>query len=354
MYTLKEFKEKFDPILSEFLENRINEFSKNTSDPFIKDFVAYSKTLTMSGGKRLRPYIAYVMYTASGGTDTENAIRLFISFEIFHMFALIHDDIMDKQNKRHGVDTIHAYVLQKLKEDKRIGDIENVAKAQGILMGSLFFSWAMEIFLDNKSFPQENIAKAHDYFYKMVDEVCMGQIMDIDTTSRETTEEKLVNDKTMLKTARYTFVRPMQIGAHLADANNNLDDYSEKLGTMLGIAFQLQDDLLDIIGDTKILEKNILRDVSDNQHTFFTNFVFKNGTDEQKEKLSKYLGTELGSDEQKEVIDIFINSGSIDAGKKTIMENLEEAKKVINKSELSKDYKNTSLDLVKLMENRQS
>ena len=354
MYDLKEFKNKFDPILENFLENRINEFLENTSDPFIKDFVSYSKTLTLAGGKRLRPYIAYVMYVSLGGEDVENAIKLFLSFEIFHMFALMHDDIMDKQNKRHGVDTIHSYVLQKLKEDKRIGDIENVARAQGILLGSLFFSWAMEIFLDNKSFPKENISKAHDYFYKMVDEVCLGQIMDIDTTSREKVDENLIEEKTRLKTSRYTFVRPMQIGAHLANPTNDLDSYCEKLGTKLGIAFQLQDDLLDIIGDTKVLEKNILRDISDNQHTFFTNYVFSKGTNEQKEKLVNFLGNELTENEQKEVIEIFVNSGAIDAGKKTIMENLEQSKNIIKNSGLSEEYKNACLDLVKTMENRQS
>lgn len=354
MYSLSEFKDKFDPILEEFLENRINEFSQNTSDSFIKDFVSYSKILTLSGGKRLRPYIAYVMYIANGGKDIENAIKLFISFEIFHVFALMHDDVMDKQNKRHGVDTIHAYILQKLKEDKRIGDIENVSKAQGILLGDLFFSWALEIFLDNKGFAKENISKAHDYFYKMIDEVCLGQIMDIDTTSRQIAGEELINEKTRLKTSRYTFVRPMQIGAHLANPNNELDEYCEKLGTTLGIAFQLQDDLLDIIGDTKILEKNILRDVSDNQHTFFTNFVFKNGANEQKEKLARFLGKEISEDEQKEVIEIFINSGSITAGKTTILENLEKAKNIINSSDLNEEYKKTCLDLVKIMENRQS
>lgn len=153
MYSLKEFKEVFDPVLKQFLDKGINEFLQKTSDPFIKDFISYSKTLTLSGGKRIRPYIAYVMYCACGGKDVENAIRLFVSFEIFHMFALMHDDIMDKQDKRHGVDTIHSYVLKKLKGDGRIGDIENVAKAQGMLVGDLFFSWAMEIFLDNKSFP---------------------------------------------------------------------------------------------------------------------------------------------------------------------------------------------------------
>lgn len=354
MYSLKEFKKNFDPVLEEFLEKRISEFSKNTSDTFIKDFVSYSKTLTLAGGKRVRPYIAYVMYVTNGGKDIKNAIKLFISLEIFHMFALIHDDIMDKQNKRHGVETIHAYVLKKLREQKRTGDIQNVAKAYGILIGDLFFSWVTEILSYNKSFPQENISKINSIFYKMVDEVVLGQIIDIDITIRQNVSYKLISDKTRLKTSRYTFVRPMQIGAHLANPNNSLDEYCEILGTKLGIAFQIQDDLLDIIGDPDILEKNILRDVSDHQHTFFTNYVFENGSMEQKEKFLKYFGKELNENEQKEVIKIFIKSGAIAAGKKIITKNLNDAKETIQNSGLSKEYITTCLGLVKIMEDRQS
>ncbi len=354
MYTLQEFKTVFDPILKEFLDKRINEFLRNTTDPFVRDFVLYSKTLSLAGGKRIRPYIAYIMYTASGGKNTEAALRLFVCFEIFHMFALMHDDVMDKQDKRHGIATVHAYVLERLKENDRTGDLENVAKAQGILAGSLFFSWAMELFLDDKEFPGKNLKIAHDYFYKMVDEVCLGQIFDIDTTSRKVTPEELVTQKTILKTSRYTFVRPAQIGAHLADPNNKLDDYLENLGTKLGIAFQLQDDLLDIIGDTKKLEKNILRDVADRQSTFFTNFVLHKGSKMQREKFLHYFGNELNSGEQEEVINIFTESGAIDAGKKLILQNLEEAKRLINMADLGNDYKKTCLDLIQIMQDRQN
>ncbi len=353
MYDLREFKQVFDPILKSFIEQRLKKFSSNSSDPFIKDFLSYSEKLTMAGGKRIRPYIAYVMYSANGGKDVENALKLFVSLEIFHNFALIHDDIMDKQYKRHGVDTIPAYVLKKLNEAGRIGDLENVANAQGILTGDLFFSWALELFLGNSNFPHKNITKAQDYFYKMVDEVCLGQILDIDVTTRENVSEDFIIEKTRLKTSRYTFVRPMQIGAHLADPENNMDDFCEDLGTKLGIAFQMQDDLLDIIGNPKILEKNILRDIADRQHTFFTNYVFQNGTEEQKNKLLSYFGKELNTQEGNEVIKIFNDSGSINEGKREILDNLNRAKEIIKKSTLGKEHKKICLSLVSVMEQRQ-
>ncbi len=354
MYSLKEFKEVFDPVLEKFLADRIEEYLTQTSDPFIKEFVQYSKRLTLSGGKRIRPYIAYVMYVAMGGKDIENAIKLFISLEIVHMFALIHDDVMDKGNTRHGVPTIHHFVSKKLKDAKRSGDTENNSEAQAILVGDLFFSWAMEIFLDNRNFPIENITLAHDYFYKMVDEVILGQMLDIDITTREKAEEELITEKTRLKTSRYTFVRPMEIGASLANTTHNMDDFCESLGTKLGIAFQMQDDLLDIIGDPKVLEKAVLRDIADHQHTFFTNFILERGTLEQKDTLLQYLGKELNENQQQEVIKIFSDSGAIENGKKMILQNLEDAKVIISRSSLGDEYKQICYDLIKVMQARQS
>lgn len=354
MYSLKEFKTVFDPILTDYLEKRINEFLENTTDPFIKDFIDYSKNLALAGGKRIRPYIAYVMYCAMGGEKIEAALRLFIAIEIFHTFALMHDDIMDKADLRHGVKTVHAYVLDKLTSGRRVGDIENVAKAQGILVGDLYFSWAMEIFLDNKNFPNENIDKAHEIFYKMVDEVVLGQMIDIDITTRIEADSSLISEKTRLKTSRYTFVRPMQIGASLASVEHGMDDFCESLGTKLGIAFQLQDDMLDIIGDPKVLEKSTLRDIADHQHTFFTDFVFQHGTDEQKKKLASFMGQELNGAQAKEAVEIFETCGAIAAGKRSVVQHLDAAKQIINDSSLEQEYKDICFDLARIMESRQN
>lgn len=188
----------------------------------------------------------------------------------------------------------------------------------------------------------------------MVDEVCLGQIMDIDTTTREATDEELINEKTRLKTSRYTFVRPMQIGAGLANITHGMDDFCENLGTKLGVAFQLQDDLLDIIGDPKVLEKNILRDIADHQHTFFTNFVLEHGTAWQKKYFNGVFGKELDNKKREKIKSLFIESGAIKKGEEIIARNLEEAKIIINESTLEDEYKNTCLSLVKIMESRQN
>ena len=115
MYSLKEFKNIFDPMLEEFLDERIGEYLQNYSGPLVKDLSLHGKELVMHAGKRVRPYIAYCMYKASGGEKDEKAIKFFVSLEVFHMFLLIHDDFMDKAKLRHDTTTAHEFVYNRLK-----------------------------------------------------------------------------------------------------------------------------------------------------------------------------------------------------------------------------------------------
>lgn len=352
MNDLSEFKNIFNPVLDELINKKTDEFLQNTNDPFIRDFVLYSKNL-ISGGKKIRPYIAYLAYKAFGGTEDAKAIRFFVSFELFHNFCLIHDDIIDKGTLRHGFKTIHNYIFEKLKQEERVGNLEHIGNSQAILMGDLLFSWSMEN-IDNTKFPKENLLQAKNYFYKMVDEVCLGQIIDVDLTTRINPSYKLIEEKTRLKTSRYSFVRPLQIGASLARVDYNAEDLFENFGTKLGFAFQVQDDLLDLIGNPEETHKNILIDVADGQHTFFTNYINENGTDEQKNYLKSIFGKEINQEDQEKIQNFFQSCGAIDAGKKRIEEDLTNAKTIVNNLEVTPEYKQKFLDLVTLIENRKN
>lgn len=353
MYDLKEFKNKFEPILNDFVNKKVEEFLHATNDPFIKDFISYSKTLITGGGKRIRPYIAYISYKSFGGTDDERAIQLFISLEIFHNFGLVHDDIIDRGVTRHGQQTIHNYILGKLKSGKRIGILDHIGNSQAMLIGDLLFSWSMEN-LNNNNLDKEKLYVVKKYFYRMVDEVCLGQILDVDISTRKNPSWNLIEEKTRLKTSRYSFVRPMQIGALLADPNYGNDDFFENLGTKLGVAFQIQDDLLDIIGDPNEIRKTPLIDVAEHQHTFFTNYILTNGTKYQKAYFDEIFGKDINLQDKEKVRNLFIESGAIDAGRKIIKDNFEEAKKLIHTSALTNEHKQKFLELIHLIEQRKN
>jgi geranylgeranyl diphosphate synthase type I len=163
MDDLKEFKKTFDPILKQYLDKKIEIFSQKVSDPFILDIVAYSQKLIQSGGKRIRPFIAYLMYKALGGKEIDKALELFISLELFHNFALIHDDVMDKDSTRHGVQTVHEYVKGKLEKEDRNGDLSHIGNSQAILLGDILLVWAFSVF-DEISLDEEKLRSAKTFF----------------------------------------------------------------------------------------------------------------------------------------------------------------------------------------------
>ena len=351
MHDLKKFKEIFDPILNSFVDKKIEGFQKNTKDVFIKDFVLYSKNLITGGGKRIRPYITYLAYKSFGGTNEKEIMNILVSLELFHNFCLIHDDIIDKGKIRHGQTTIHTYALEKLKEDKRVGDLGHIADSIAILIGDAIYSWLIELFFENNNL--KNLETAKKYFYKMTDEVLMGQIIDADLAGRENPSLLLIEEKTRLKTSRYSFVRPMQIGAVLANPDYGQDDLFENLGTKLGMAFQIQDDLLDIIGNPKDIQKTPLLDIVQHQHTFFTNFVLHKGTKDQISYLNEVFGKNIMGKED-EIRKIFIDSGAIDQGKKIIDQNFDEARKLIQNSSLQEEFKQKFIEIITLIERRQN
>ena len=244
MNDLKEFKKVFDPILKQYLDKKIETFSENINDPFLLEIVSYPQKLIESGGKRIRPFIAYLMYRALGGKEIEKALELFISLELFHNFALIHDDVMDKGSLRHGVQTVHEYIKEKLQKEGRNGDLNHIGNSQAILLGDILLCWAFSVF-DEVNLDKDKSRSAKLFFNKMANDVVLGQIIDIDIPSRKDIPKELINKKDKLKTASYSFIRPLQIGASLIKIDKNTQKFCEDLGLNLGLAFQMQDDLLD-------------------------------------------------------------------------------------------------------------
>jgi geranylgeranyl diphosphate synthase type I len=183
--------------------------------------------------------------------------------------------------ERHGVPTTHRVY----------GD------GQAILLGDLLFNWAYELIA-----PTE----ARDVFTKMVDEVILGQMLDVDAVNRKKVSDRFLEDKMRLKTASYTFIRPLQFGAALA-GKRSLFDWCERFGLPLGLAFQIQDDLLDLTASTSTLGKSAFNDIREGQKTVFT---------QRAPQLMKYKGKKIGAKEKKEIRSILEKTGAVEFGTK--------------------------------------
>jgi len=317
MNELEIFKQKFDHYLKGYLNKKIGNIANYTKDPSILNYIKYIKKIILAGGKRIRPYIASLTYEALGGKERERTLKLLVFLELFHSFCLVHDDIMDKASLRHNVSTIHKYILDMLSQQKRLNDLKHTGNSVSILAGDLLFNWSQEILNLNTEFNQKIMQKVKTLFYEMTDEVIVGQMIDVDITTRSKVSKDLIDEKTRLKTAGYSFIKPLQIGAALSTKENiDIQKFCFDFGLTMGIAFQTQDDLLDITSSTKQLGKTTSLDEPNRQRTYFSYYK------------------------------------SADEGKRIIKENFDKAKKLIENLRTEKIYKQKFIDLIETIERR--
>ncbi len=306
------FKNQFDPLLKKKLKKEESLFFKEYS-LLIREI----ERVTFSGGKRIRPLLVCWGYQAVGGGNFADVVDACFSIELFHTFALIHDDIMDKSEKRRG----------KITTWKKIG----VDKA--ILTGDLCLSLADEYF------PQKANKK---YFNLLKKETCLGQYLDIQNNKEFS--EKQVRKILDFKTAKYTIVRPLQIGASFKTQDDKIMKLFLKYGKRMGTAFQIKDDLLGVFGEDNKTGKPVGEDISEGKKTLLIAKLKKIGKSmkkKEKEKFSNLFNCKkrLNKSEQKFIINLF-KKYNID--KEVIAEmqkEAEQARKIINNSDIKEKEK---------------
>ena len=200
-----------------------------------------------AGGKRVRPQLAMIASRMFGGKD-EEVLPAALALEVFHNFTLLHDDVMDKADVRRGRPTVHV----KWNENTAIlsGD-QMLIEAYKLLSGV----------------PADKLPKVLQFFNQMATEICEGQQYDVDFESQEhvTIEDylKMIRLKTSVLLAN-----ALQIGAYIAGADTQAQEALYQFGIHIGLAFQIQDDILDVWGDPKTFGKAVGGDISCNKKTF--------------------------------------------------------------------------------------
>lgn len=257
------FKKKIDKELASFFNFKISQVEE--IDPKATFLVKQIKDLTMRGGKRLRPAFLYYGFRACGGEDERAVFPYCLAIELFHTMALIHDDIIDNSDLRRGGPAIHKVL----------------GPSAAILAGDLCFSWAEEVFESKargySEFPIR-VTRAARNWNLLKQEVILGQYLEaILTRGFSRTDRWLSNnfaksEKEILKvmeykTARYSVVRPLQIGARLAGAKKEELRVLENYGLPLGTAFQIIDDILGMFGKEETIGKPADSDLKEGKVT---------------------------------------------------------------------------------------
>ena len=200
-----------------------------------------------AGGKRVRPQLAMIASRMFDGKD-EAVMPAALALEVFHNFTLLHDDVMDKADMRRGRPTVHV----KWNENTAIlsGD-QMLIEAYKLLSGV----------------PADKSPKVLQLFNQMATEICEGQQYDVDFESQEqvTLDDYLLMIR--LKTS-VLLANALQIGAYIAGADEQAQDALYQFGIAVGLAFQIQDDILDVWGDPQTFGKAVGGDISCNKKTF--------------------------------------------------------------------------------------
>ena len=350
---LDEFRVRFQLDLDRVIAARLERTTPLCNDPFLSDVLGYLAEIGRGQGKRIRPYTAWLAFDALGGkTEIEDAL---VALELFHLFCLVHDDVIDRGTQRYGIPTIQHYVQnQMIGDSPHAGHLPSraahVGLAQALLLGDLLFAWAQESFdLDDVAPTIRHRARA--LFRTMIDEVLVGQMIDVDMTARRATSLETIRRKLVLKTASYTFIRPLQIGAALAGDGAHAQFFHD-LGLALGLAFQLQDDWLDISGAPSQTRKTFLSDLREGQHTYFTQYVFEHATQNDQAELRQILGAELDETDRPRIAQFFERTGALGHGREEIDRHLEQARALLGSDTLPLEHRAAFLALIASLETR--
>jgi geranylgeranyl diphosphate synthase type I len=332
MESIKQFAESFTPVLQQQTKDLLHEAKTLTDTPEFEPYFDQVNQL-IAGGKRLRPFLCYLGYVQAGRIERKNINSHLVGLELFHTFCLVHDDIIDKAHTRRGVKTIHA----RIKDDHPT--MKDYADAQAVLIGDLIHGWSLNLMLTGAT------SQAHMQVTQMLNEVVLGQMLDVKHTIQIEATEQELRQKMELKTASYTFVRPFLLGMAYAGEENIPSGVHEWL-LALGTTFQLQDDYLDLFGDPEVTGKPVLNDLSEGQHTFILRQVMEGAGNGLKTKLTKAFGRDLEPNVRKELQEEILTTGIEKTLRNDITQRYEEHLTTLETLDLLPDIKQTFKDLI--------
>lgn len=262
-----------------------------------------SRYLFEAGGKRLRPVILLLVTEALGREegDYEGVLPAAVSMEIVHSFTLIHDDIMDDDNLRRGVPSVHV------KWDE----------STAILAGDTLYSKAFEIMLNSEADPEKmNVLLGR--LAETCTRICEGQAMDVDFEDMEEVTEEEYLEMVEKKTA-VLFAASASIGAILMDADQEIVDNMYEYGLKIGKAFQIHDDILDLTSSSEKLGKRRASDLSEDKRTLINIHARQHGVEVALPRDASEEAVEMKVQEIRE-------TGSIDYAAEMARDLVEEGK----------------------------
>jgi geranylgeranyl diphosphate synthase, type I len=280
---------RVDAVLEEFARREVAEFVAVDEDLAP---VGGQLLRAVVGGKRLRAAFCYWGWRAAGQPDGDAVVRAAAAMELVHAAAVVHDDLIDDSEVRHGAPTAHVVLCEALEDragrDGGDGPAGARGRALAMLAGDLLMAWAGQLFT-SCGLPGAYLGRARGLWAVMARELVAGECLEVLRTGARPDTGRALR-VVRYKTAKYTVEHPLHIGGALAGASGGLMKAFSAYGLPLGEAFQLRDDLLGLFGDPARTGKSNLDDLRGNRPTALLAETWAAATPTERSEVRRLLG----------------------------------------------------------------
>lgn len=338
LVSLQTSKESVEALLSDYFAER--SARALAVDPSYARLWQSFGRLFEAGGKRIRPYVTLLSYQAYGPErDVVTILPAAAAQELLHLAMLVHDDIIDRDRTRYGIANVAGQYDEHYKTAlPRSSERSHYADSAAVLAGDLLLSDAYEL-LARCDVDAGLILQAQTILNEAVFSVVGGELLD---TESAFTDKRLVRplDIARYKTASYSFISPLVMGATFAGAPEDQLALLNELGAAMGIAYQLQDDLLGTFGASELTGKSVTSDLSEDKYTYLVQLFHERATDKQKVAYQAVAGQADLTDEQADIArGLLIDSGAKVALEEYIRQVCQDAEAIIDRLEISTEHK---------------
>jgi len=350
---LAELKEQIETELGNFFKLKIGRAKVDNKPEELIEMIENLKKFTLSSGKRIRPILFYFGYVLAGGKNIVEALKTSIAIELAHSCFLIHDDIIDQDDFRRGDLSMHykyeKSFADKLKEKK----LEHFGISMGIIVGDLASTFGYEILI-NSDFSLDLKIKAIGRLNYIIANTIAGEALDVILAEHPNIKIDRIFEMQKYKTAKYTIEGPLHLGAILAGADEKFLESLSRFAVPVGIAFQIQDDIIGIFGDEKKIGKPVGSDIKEGKKTFLISKALEKANDDQKNILNSALGNKnISVEDVDKVRNIIVKTGSLEFSKTKARELIDGAKKSLNDLDISEENKKFLCDLADFIAGRE-
>lgn len=272
-----------------------------------------SKHLIKAGGKKIRPSLVLLSSEAVGGR-MEGALKTAAAVELIHTFSLIHDDIMDEDEMRRGKPSVHTLW----------------GEPMAILAGDILFSLAFELVAQthDEDIPSKRVIRALNTVVDACIKICEGQACDMGFENKFDVKESEYMNMIYKKTAAL-IAAATKSGAILGGGTEEQIAAFQEYGRLIGMAFQIQDDYLDVVSDEEHIGKPVGSDIMEGKMTLMVVHTLSSASKQDKKALLSILEND-GDENVQKAIDIFEKYGSINYTRDIALENVQKAKELLN------------------------